>query len=549
MAVRSRVTTYGFAVAVVWLYVYSFPYFAKIHSANELPRVYLTWAMVEEGTFAIDSGVARWGKTVDVSPADGRLYSNKAPGSSFLAIPGYVGLKAVVWLVAERPPTLAEMMWVCRVSTGVVPTLLFLLLLNRFLRRFAGDEARRLALCGYALGSMAMTYSILFIAHQLSAVCIAAAYVLIADVVEPRARASESGDGDAGTGRAGRRLMLAGLAAGCAPLVDYQAAFAGVPLAVYLVVGVMVRGAADGASVAKRGRDIGCAVLGSIPPIALMFLYHHQAFGHPLRTGYDASQTFAHFHQQGFLGMTEPTWEAFIGSTVTADNGLIFFCPMLLLAVPGWFLLARQRRWAHLAVTLSVAVIYLGFISSITFWRGGWQMGPRYITAMLPFVMVPVAVAMEAAFRGRLWLRIVPIALTCVGIAVYALSCSVFPHFPEVFANPLYELTFRLIGDDQAPYSLGWLVGLRGWWSLVPYWSMLVVAVALAILPSWQKRHVPAREDARARPVRAYGVAVAGLVLAGAIVLGYGWVPGGGASGDSRAARAYQWVVSVFPGS
>jgi hypothetical protein len=41
----------GIAVALV----YVFPYYPGIRSANELPRVYLTMAMVDDGTFAIRS--------------------------------------------------------------------------------------------------------------------------------------------------------------------------------------------------------------------------------------------------------------------------------------------------------------------------------------------------------------------------------------------------------------------------------------------------------------------------------------------------------------
>src|SRR5690606_26962404 len=176
------------------------------------------------------------------------------------------------------------------------PTLLFLLLLWRFLERWAPDPAaRRLALAGYAAGSMAFTYSILFIAHQLAAVCIASAWILSVWVVEGRLPA--------------RWLAVAGLMAGAAPLCDYQAAFAGVPVAVYLVWHLVRRAPWR----AALGR-LALAAAGAAPPIALVLFYHWRAFGSPWRTGYAASETFAHFHQRGFLGMDQLRWEAFSGS-------------------------------------------------------------------------------------------------------------------------------------------------------------------------------------------------------------------------------------------
>lgn len=498
---------YGFGLGLAFLYLYSFPYFAQIRSANELPRVYLTRAMVEDGTFAIDSGVERWGTTVDVSPARGHSYSNKAPGSSFLAVPAYVLLKAARgW----NEPSLAQMTWAFRVFTGVIPTLLFLWLLWHFLARFAPrPETRRLALCAYAVGSMAMTYSVLFIAHQLSAVCIGVGWILIVRVVESGADRLDE-----------RWLLAAGVAAGSAPLVDYQAAFAGIPVALYLLWYAVRR---------RRWQPIALAAAGAAAPIALLLYYHAVAFGGPFTTGYAASETFAHFHQQGFLGMTELRWTAFAGSMVAPDNGLILFSPWLLLTVPGWVIMTRQGRRAHLAVTLSAVVVMILFISSINFWRGGWQLGPRYITAMLPFALVPATMALAAA-ESRWLLRGTAVGLVLVGVVVYAVSAAEYPHFPEVFSNPLYEVTFQLLADGHAPYNAGWLIGLRGFVSLVPYLLVLVAIAGWVALPDR----------------RAWRSALVGVAVAGIIVAGYGLFDRGGPAADQAYRRG---VAGAMPGS
>lgn len=499
MTGRRKRQALGFAIA--FLYLYSFPYFEGIHSANELPRVYLTMAIVDDATFAIDSGVRRWGTTVDVSPSAGHHYSNKAPGSSMLAVPAYLALKTVK-AVAGEEPSLAELTWTFRVWTGVIPTLLFLVLLWRFFGRFARDDrSRDAAVIAYGLGTMAMTYSILFIAHQLSAVLIGTAFVLAVQVVED------------GRGRAA--VFALGFAAGAAVLCDYQAAFAGVPLAVYLVFHLR-----------RRVGWLAIAALGAAIPIAVLLIYHWQAFGSPLRTGYHASETFAHFHQRGFLGLDRFRWEALVGSTVAPDNGLLFLSPFLVLAVWGWFRLARERQWWMLGVTGSVVVIYLGFISSIAFWRGGWQLGPRYITAMLPFAMAPVVVAIDAA-EDRWWQRGIAWGLIATSVLIYVASAAQFPHFPEKFANPIFELTLRLWADGMAPYSGGWLLGLRGFWAQLPVVIALGFVLWVGLLPS------------RAR----WRSALAAVVVAAALLGLYSMAPGGG----PRAERAYDFVQSVYP--
>lgn len=494
-----RLRRWAPAIALAIAYLYSFPHFPAIHSANELPRAYLVMAMVDEGVFTIDTGVARWGTTVDVSPSGGHHYSNKAPGSSLLAAPAYAALHGVTAVVADRAPTLAETLWVCRLATGVVPTLLFLWLLWGFLARWTPDpDARRLVLIAYAIGSMAMTYSILFIAHQLSAVVIATAWILAVRVLD-----GELGD---------RWMFAAGACAGAAPLVDYQAAFAGIPIAVW-VIARLVR---------DRRRPLPIlvpALIGAAAPIAILLAYHDACFGSPLRTGYAASETFAHFHQKGFLGMDRLRAEAFWGSTFAADNGLFLFCPVLLAALPGWWLLGRRPdQRGHAATTLAVAAIYLLFISSLNFWRGGWQLGPRYITVMLPFWLPALAAAVTWAHR-RPWARAIVVGLAGVGVVVYALSNALYPHFPERFANPLYEVTFRLLRDGHAPWNAGWLVGLRGLASLLPYLAVIAGLWVWAALP--RRRLWPS--------------ALAGTALAAAIIAGYGALPRGDRSGDDAA--------------
>src|SRR5688500_9561709 len=110
----------GWLVAIAVAYLYIFPYFPKIRSANELPRVYLMQAIADDHTFAIDRGVARWGGTADVSPSHGHQYSNKAPGSSMLAAPAYLAVRTVA-----GTPSLPVSMWIARTVAGIAPMLVF----------------------------------------------------------------------------------------------------------------------------------------------------------------------------------------------------------------------------------------------------------------------------------------------------------------------------------------------------------------------------------------------------------------------------------------
>jgi hypothetical protein len=421
-----------------------------------------------------------------------------------LAVPAYVVLRGVTKVVAGREPTLGEMMWTFRMWTGVIPTLLLVWLLWGFLARYTpDDDARRATIAIYAIGSMALTYSVLFISHQLSAVCIGAAWILCVRVVEDK--------------RDARWMLAAGALAGAAPLVDYQALFAAVPIALWVVI-ELVR--------TRRGvMPVVWAVVGAAVPIAILLLYHDACFGSPFKTGYAASQTFAFHHQKGFLGMDELRWEAFVGSTIAPDNGLVLFCPALLLACAGWAVMAeRGTQSGHALVSITVAIIYLLFISSINFWRGGWQMGPRYITVMLPFLLPAIAVALTSAARWPA-LRGAALGLGGVGVFIYTASIVEFPHFPEKFKNPLYEVTLRLIGDGLAAPNLGMIVGLPGAWSLVPF--------ALVVLAVWGVAVVGERGPWRPRLI----AGAVSLAVTVGILVAYGGFRGGGPVADQAYAR------------
>ena len=516
---RRRWAALLFVVAYVW----SFPYFPAIRSANELPRAYLVMAMVEEGRFSIDTGVRQWGKTADVSPATlvtgkvgartrhGQSYSNKAPGSSFLAIPGYLVLEA--WhAIAGGDPTLAETIWMSRFTTGMIPSLLFLWLLWGFLERFTPSiGARRAVLVGFGVGSMFFLYSVLFISHPLSAVCVGTSWIVAVETLDDPAR--------------WRRLALTGFLAGAALLVDYQAVFAAVPVGLWILVRLWRWPRRD----ALRG--LGVALAGAAIPVAVLLWYHAVCFGGPFLTGYEASEAFAANHQRGFLGMDTLRWKAFVGSFVEPDNGMLILWPMAVLALPGWALMLRDRALRdHAIVSLAVAAIYVLFISSINFWRGGWQVGPRYVMAMLPFLLPPIAVALAAAER-RWWLRGAAVGLCLVGLVTYGLTAALYPYFPDTkFVNPVHEITLRMLGDGHAPWNLGWLIGLSGLASLIPYLAVLAGLATWAALPETRDRS-------------AWRSAAVAVALAALIVIAYGAFGDGGAAAD----KAYRNLVSTMP--
>src|SRR5262249_53584594 len=151
---------------------------------------------------------------------------------------------------------------------------------------------------------------------------------------------------------------------------------------------------------------------------------------------------------------------------------------------------------------------------------GGWEIGPRYIAAMLPFLLPAIATQLQAWSARPAWLGVAAGAIG-VGLCVYVLSSATFPYWPDAVRHPLNDVTFHLLADDLAAPSLGSVVGLGGVAGIAPMLAIGFGAPALVI-----------RRMAGAR-----GLAIA-VAVAAAIVLAYRLVP----HGDPRADAAYRSV-------
>ncbi len=522
---------------VAILLVYNFPYFRALQHANELPRLFQTLAMVEEGRYSIDTYKNLYGyrKTMDLSrshclgprvtgavrrgrgrgrgrpvAADlarrrcvERYYSNKAPGMSFLAVPVYAALRQV-WKGQGKPADIRTLrdpkerfrrlkvitFWV-RLGTAALPAFLFMLLLSAWLRPFVPEvHPRRVAVVAYGLGTLAFTYSVQVMSHQLATSLMFSAFMLVNMV---------------GRGRARQWLLApAGFLGAAALTSDYQLIFAAVPLAVYTLW--VVR---------PIGRVV-WAVLGALPPLALLLHYHHAAFGSVFWTGYDflVARHDAALHERGFAGITTPTWEAFHGSFLSQGNGLLYFSPWLVPALVGLVWLWRRGAGAgngtgagnaagnaanepassgpsaEWLFTVAVLFAYTYFITSIAFWRGGWQTGPRYVNAMLPCLVLPYGLLLRRVWdRPTPWAWALAVGPALASIVIYALIVATFPHFPDKYKFPLFDLVGPLLSDGYVAYNAGWLFGLKGRASLVPYFVALTLLLGyLAAGPSLTRR-------------------------------------------------------------
>jgi hypothetical protein len=492
--------------------VYSFPYFPRLRSAMEMPRLFQTVEMFEHRTFALDASLLKLqgGSMIDVVRAtNGHLYPNKAPGSSLLAIPGYAALRAFCAILHPGAgPQLSEIMWVCRFTTATVPFLAAALLMWALLRRFASRPVAFAALMATTFGSMMFPTSLLLFSSVGAAASILGAFYLLASKNLREAH-----------------VLGAGALCGLAILFDYES-----------VLGIAVVAAMAYYRATRKWRSCLWFVVALAPSIAFLCFYHWKCFGGPFRTGYSELSP-----EQRPVLLKGPNEAALYDVLLSPSNGLFTLMPWTLAALVGGGLGLCSRKHGRLrellvpGIVLAVGVIlFTGSISKDLAPRvhiGGWSVGPRYMMIGVPFLGLLFAQVLARArripeFFGGL------VGLSLVGGTTMVTGATLFPHWPESVMNPLYDCSFPLLRANLVPPNVGyWLFG-HGFAALIPLYILLGALFMVPLISAYSAKMGPAPRWARLRALTACAVTAASIVWA------YGFLPRG--SPDIAA-----WVATL----
>lgn len=464
-----------------------YAYFYQAGGWNQNARFDLVRAVVERGTLRIDAYESNTG---DKAQRDGHLYSDKAPGVSFTALPVYAVAHALGGEARETDRFQARASYLCTVWAVAIPSALAVVALYRFLievllLRPASSAAFTVA---YAFGTLAFPYSTLLYSHQPAA---AFAFLGFAILAWSRHRAETLVDP--------RPLVAAGLALGWAVVIEYPALLTVAAVGVYALVSIRPR------------RRLAWPALGMAAALAVLFAYHAVAFGGPFDLPYSFSVQQPR-HRGLFMGLVPPSLRVLRYLLVDEYRGLFYGSPWLLLAVPGAWRLVRDRRVrAEALVGVAVALLYLGLNASLTDWHGGWGMGPRHLVAVLPFLAI-LAAGVAAGGWGRA-VAIVAWGAALVSIFLMLVGTSVKPEVPRVEERPFSAFLLpsffegRLAENTQSidmvtgrghtlrrAWNLGELLGLEGRATLLPlaFFALGMLAWLLATLRAQGRDRTPA---------------------------------------------------------
>jgi hypothetical protein len=404
--------------------------------------------VLAHGRTTIDAYQANTG---DKAFYKGHWYSARAPGLALYSLPFYEGLRQVgaeQWAYksqAQRNDD--EMIYLVNLWAGVLPGLLLLLLVWRLADRLEPGYGV-VAAVALGLGTIAFPLSTLLFSHVFTALLGLVAFALMM-----RERAGPPRPW---------LLALAGLAMGYAGSSEYPLFFAGLALGGYLL---SRRDSLTPLGVLERA---GAYIVGGVVGLVPLLLYNHYAFGSWTHLAYSNIPR----QQQGFFGISLPSLR--VMATLLLDSrGLLTLSPVLLMGAIGTVLLYRRGKRAEALTITAMCVLYMGYNSGYYLPFGGGFMGPRFLMTMLPFLAMPIGIALARYPGPGFALAGVSIAATTVGTITHPLIG--YETESVVWARYLLKGFFQ--PTIATAYGLG-----RGWGGIWPFFVAAGLALALTVI-------------------------------------------------------------------
>jgi hypothetical protein len=416
-----------------------FSYFNHNDGWNQGVRLAELHAVVLKHTLRIDDYLSYTG---DRALIGGHYYSEKAPAMVLLALPSFaavVAIEKIAGLDPEQPPGRRFAEWAATVfSIGVITALggtaFFALISTR-----ADASTAVLSTFALFLGCITFPYATSLFAH---AGTIGLLSIALWGTLGPCSA---------------RRDVIAGLAAGLAVASEYPAILPGAAIGLYLATVDF-----------KRMLRFGFAAL---PAAALILLNNYAISGSPFKFSYGSNPLFPEITAVNTYGFNRPDAAAIRAVLLGEYRGLLFWSPVMVMALPGVYYLFRAERAVALMTVAACALILLQ-VSSFYTWFGGNAIGPRYLAPALPFF------GLAAAYGIKRFPEIgVILTLASVGLMLMVVAIAIDP--PGDVLTPFQSFYIARIEQHRFADNLGTLIGF-------PVWLSLIIPMLLPAFAAWK---------------------------------------------------------------
>lgn len=476
-----KTTINRIAAALFVMLFFSYCYFLQNPGNwNSVPRIALALSIIEDGTLTIDK---YRDSTHDIAYYNGRYYTDKSPGMTLMALPVVAAarfyLKSnysdVVWVKPGDGVTSYFVfleVWANDFTTALITALTALSIYFLALRLGSGPGGAVFGALSFGLATPAWGWATAFFGHNPAGGCLfiglTAVYFL---AVSPGSV---------------RRDVLLGFAAGAllswAAVIELTSAPASAIIALYGICSALKW------ERRRLVRVLLSASAGALIFISPLLMYNYAITGSLTGSLYRYTVNFPGM-MRGYYGLTYPHPDVLVKLLFTEGHGLFWLSPVLLAAPYALYMLWKVPGGKAAAVTLAaVPVYYLLLNSSYEYWTGGGSTGPRFLTPMLPFLCLPLAVVWAGAGKS---LRAVLLALFTVSFLISLVCVSVSMTDPyDRNKNILTEYLIPgfIAGDKLQISTLVRMVlpaslrqGFTGQTALIPVYAVLLLCGAYIV--------------------------------------------------------------------
>jgi hypothetical protein len=450
---------------------------------------YVLIKSLARGTPVVERALGELGdfSTNDVAFFEGRTYSNKAPGFALVNLPVYLALDAAGMRTSGDPATI---LWALGLWSVVLPALILVLLVGERAERLRPGFGTATAVT-LGLATLLLPYGTLFLSHALSALLVFAAFALLWREREGAPRPW--------------LVAAAGLLAGYAVTTEYPNAIALAALGLYALAGP--------GRVRRALAYVAGAAVGLVP----LAVYNVWAFDSLTHVSYSGVSGRPAAEQWG-----APSLGVALELLLSA-NGLLVLTPVVACGLAGAGLLYRRGVRAETLLVLGLPLAYVALDSAYFSPFGGFSAGPRYLVPIVPLLVVPLALAY----------RSFPVTTGALALV----SATIMAALTATRALAGYDGGWiDRLGDRETTPTAASLIGITGWYAIVPFLVAAVVAAGCALL-------------ATAPPL----VRPAETALAGAAALAWAplaaWAPRGGEASELGSYGAAAAVAALGVGA
>jgi hypothetical protein len=387
----------------------------------------------------------------------GHWYSARAPGLALFALPFYDALKGLDAEAVARSSQAQrgedEMVYFIGLWANVLPGLVLLLLVGWLAEGLEPGYGAATAVI-FGLGTLALPLSTLLFSHIFTTCLGFAAFALLV-----RERAGPPNPW---------YLGVAGLLLGYAGASEYPLFFTALVLGLYLI--------SRRDSLTPRGvlTRSGAYVLGGLIGIVPLLLYNHYAFHSWTHLAYSSIPR----QQKGFFGIGLPSLPV-LATLLLDSRGLLTISPVLGMGGVGTWLLYRRRMRAEALTIAGVCILYIGYNAGYYLPFGGGFMGPRFLMTVLPFLALPIGLALKRYPGPTIGLGAVSLTTTVIATITHPLVGyeTETVKFARYLSRGFFQPTVA------SAFGMG-----RGWGGIWPFLLAAGGAVALAVLATARTR-------------------------------------------------------------